>query len=148
MRERARDKLYSDDTKGANVSSKPVAASTRTTAAPGLKGQIQQAIRSELIARSLAGDMQHRESFEEANDFDVGDDYSPEDDVYSDLDVTPQQANDDDVDNRFARALVGVFESAGIKFPKEEPAAQAPPKEGDARPTPGAPAKDNEPSSD
>lgn len=126
MRKRKRDELYTDDARGAHVSSKPIETTTRTKAAGGVQSQIQAAIRDAHFAQALAADMQHRESFEEANDFDVGDDYSAEDDVHSDLDAPPREDDGDDMERNFARALVGIFESAGIKFPKEEEGGSSP----------------------
>jgi hypothetical protein len=141
MRKRKRDELYNDDARGAHVSSKPIETATRTTPRQGIQSQIQAAIRDAHFAQTLASDMQHRESFEEANDFNVGDDYSAEEDLYSDLDAPPTEDDGDHMERDFARALVGIFESAGLKFPKEDEGGSSPtpPKEGEAEPASASP---------
>ncbi len=119
-RKRARSRLYDHDGKGAAVSSQQREAALKTRPAAGLQSKIQAAIRDAHFAQSIAADMRHRETFEESNDFDVGDDYEAEDDLYSDLDAPPAEDDGNDMERNFARALVGVFESAGIKFPQQE----------------------------
>ncbi len=57
------------------VSDKPVSMPLGFTRPPTLHEQIQRAIRQEMSARAVA---EGQESFEDADDFDIGDDFDPE----------------------------------------------------------------------
>jgi len=83
---RLRDRRFPNGTKGAVLDTTPIHVSTSPRAKSGLRSQIQDAIRVHEIGRLLAEEADYKESFEESNDFDVGDDYIPEEDFDSDLD--------------------------------------------------------------
>lgn len=121
---RERDRRFPDGSKGAVLDTKPIHVSTAPRAKAGLRSQIQDAIRVHEIGRLLAEEADYKESFEESNDFDVGDDYTPEDDFDSDLDP-PQEALDshDELDIRLAGSLKRVFESFGMTVSAPEPSA-------------------------
>lgn len=139
MREsRERDRRFPDGSRGAVLDETPIATAVAGKAKPGLRGQIQEAVRHELLARALADEAEYRETFEESNDFDVGDDYSPEDDFDSDLDPPQETLDDsDELDVRLASSLRRVFESFGMKVSEPEPSAPVSggEREGD-KPTP------------
>ena len=129
MREpRLRDRRYVDGEKGQVLDTSPIAITTTPRAKSGLRSQIQDAIRVHEIGRLLAEEAEYKESFAESNDFNVGDDYIPEDDFDSDLDP-PEEVLDthDELDLRLAGSLKRVFESFGMKVTTpEEPSAPVP----------------------
>jgi len=137
MREpRERDKRFPNAGQGAVMDEKPIAVTSKARTKAGLTSQIQEAIRDHDIARLISEERAYKESYKEANDFDIGDDYVPEEDEYGDLDgETPADDEPDELDIRLADSLKRVFRSFGIAV-EDSPESSAPVSGGEGGDTP------------
>lgn len=104
------------------------------TRAPSLSDQIREMVRSERLARDLAE--QGVETFEEADDFDIGDDYDPS---------TPYEETFDNEGNSSFEpiASVNAKEDAKNKKAKESQPPKPDPKDPPKDPPEADPPKDD-----
>lgn len=120
----------------------PIATPAKALVKPGLAEQVRQLVHSEQMR--AAAESAGFETPEEADDFNVGDDYEP--DSPYEIDLDPSTDDDDELDRRIGGSVKRVFEAFGLKIPADgDPNPATPPvDEEGVKPSPTPSSDDTE----